>query len=176
MPSTVDPPSIQPQLDANAAKIKKRIDDAVAAASQRLADSVETEVRADIAGAGNFGPRWTSGFTAKVDSASPSGATVTFNMGVPYWRIFATGGTIFGKPLLWLPFSDDKTERPYPGRLFFVQPKSGGAPLMISAIDKKPKLHGHPSVRIPKKFAIFEIINAQTKTFGPLYRAEMKKQ
>ena len=60
-----------------------------------------------------------------------------------------------------------------PGRLFRVNRKSGGVPLLLSVADKQVKYTGHESVRIPKKFHLVEIIRAESKTIGALFRAEM---
>jgi hypothetical protein len=99
---------------------------------------------------------------------------------VPYWRVFQNGAIIQGKPLLWIPLSfateaQGVSAKDYPGRLFRVDRKSGGAPLLMSADDKQPKYSGHESVRIPKKFHLVEIVTAEAKTFGALYRVEMTK-
>jgi hypothetical protein len=170
MPITIVPASIKPQIDAQGEAIKQRIAKASAAAAQKLADNILQKGRDDISGAGKFGARWTQGLTAEV-SGEDNSRTITLSHAVSYWTVFQFGAVIHGKPLLWIPFGDSKG--PFPGRLFFVQPKSGGAPLMISADDKQPKLHGHESVTIPKKFHLVEIAQAEAKTLGALFRVEM---
>jgi hypothetical protein len=176
MPEIVfDPPSIDAPLGAQLLKIKARIDNAIAAATQRLADNILQEGRQDIASAGKFGTRWTEGLTADIANGN-----LTIRQAVPYWSVFQTGAVIQGKPLLWIPLSfadvpPGTYARDFPGRLFRVDRKAGGAPLLMSADDKQPKYHGQTSVRIGKKFHLVEIVNAQTKTFGALYRAELAK-
>jgi Family of unknown function (DUF6441) len=175
MPTSINPPSITPQLDAQADKIKQRIEKALAAAVERLAENVLQEGRSDIARAGRFGARWTQGFTAEVDGTGTV-RTVTFRQAVPYWKVFQYGALIQGKPLLWIPLSHTGITvraRDFPGRLFRVDRKSGGAPLLLSTADKQPKYHGQQSVRIPKKFHLVEIIRAESKTIGALYRLEL---
>lgn len=171
MPVTIVPASIKPQLESESEKIRQRIATATANAAQKLADNILTKGRADISGAGKFGTRWTQGLTAEVSGEGDNSRTITIRQAVPYWGVFQFGAVIHGKPLLWIPFDDNKG--PFPGRLFFVQPKSGGAPLMISADDKQPKLHGHEQVTIPKKFHLIEIAQAEAKTLGALFKVEM---
>jgi hypothetical protein len=177
MPTSIDPLSLKPDLDAHADKIRQRIEKAVAAATQKLADNILKEGRSDISGAGKFGARWTDGLTVDVSTDQPLTGSLTIRHAVPYWHIFQVGGVIHGKPLLWIPLSNagltGVSARDFPGRLFRVDRKSGGAPLLMSAADKQVKYTGHESVRIPKKFHLVEIITAQAKTFGALYRVEM---
>jgi hypothetical protein len=104
--------------------------------------------------------------------------TISIREAVPYWRVFQYGAVISGKPLLWIPLSFAReaqgvSAKNFPGRLFRVDRKSGGAPLLLAADDKQPKYHGQTSVRIPKKFHLVEIAQAESKTFGALYRVEM---
>lgn len=174
MPTTVTPPSIQAELDAANAKIQRRIDKALTAATEQLAENILQEGRRDISGAGNFGTRWTQGFTYDIQGTGAARA-LTFHQAVPYWRVFQYGAVIRGKPLLWIPLSNTGIKvraRDFPGRLFRVDRRGGGPPLLMSSADKQVKYTGHESVRIPKKFHLVEIVRAEVKTFGALYRAE----
>jgi hypothetical protein len=171
MPITIVPASITPQLDAQGDAIKARIQKATVAAVQKLSDNILQKGRADMASAGNFSSaRWQQGLTADI-SGDGASRTITISHAVSYWKVFQDGATIHGKPLLWIPFGNNKG--PFPGRLFFVQPKSGGAPLMMSADDKQAKLHGHDQVTIPKKWHLVEIAQTEAKTLGALFRVEM---
>lgn len=168
------------QIEAAAVRIKERIEKALAAAAEQLAENILQEGRSDISGAGNFGARWTEGLTAEVDGDGNI-RTITLRQAVPYWRVFQYGAIIQGQPLLWIPFEKGGPRaRDYPGRLFRVprdptlmRRKGGGAPLLMSADDKQAKYHGHESVTIPKKFHLVEIARAQSKTMGALFRHEM---
>lgn len=174
MATTVDPPSIQAQLDAANDKIRQRIENAITAATSTLAENILQQGRQDISAAGNFGTRWTQGFTYDIEGEG-NARTIIFRQQVPYWRVFQYGAVIHGKPLLWIPLSSTEPKvsaRDFPGRLFRVNRRSGGAPLLMSADDKQVKYTGHESVRIPKKFHLVEIIRAEAKTLGALYRAE----
>jgi hypothetical protein len=166
------------QLASNLAKQKLRVQKAISTAATKLGNTIVEKGRQDISSAGKFGPRWTtSGLTYDV---APEGNSSTINIreAVPYWRVFQYGAVIQGKPLLWIPLSfapeaQGVSARDFPGRLFRVDRKSGGAPLLLSADDKQPKYHGQESVRIPKKFHLVEIAQAESKTFGGLYAVEM---
>lgn len=163
------------QIEAAAARIKERIEKALAAAADQLAENILQEGRSDISGAGNFGARWTEGLTADVDGTSTL-RTITLRQAVPYWRVFQYGAVIEGKPLLWIPLSYTGLKvraRDFPGRLFRVDRKSGGVPLLMSVDDKQAKYTGHESVTIPKKFHLVEIARAQSKTMGALFRLEL---
>lgn len=168
------------QLSANLKRYQAKIARAVGAAATQLGETIVQKGRADISSAGKFGPRWTtSGLTYDI-TGSGNVRTINIREAVPYWRVFQYGAVIQGKPLLWIPLSfateaQGVRARDFPGRLFRVDRKSGGAPLLLSADDGEPKYHGQESVRIPKKFHLIEIARAEAKTYGELYRVEMRK-
>jgi hypothetical protein len=175
-----DGPPAAAQVGANLAKYKQKIRRSVDAAANKLGNSIVQKGRADIASAGQFGQRWTQGLTSEVANEGDARTVITIREAVPYWRVFQDGAIIHGKPLLWIPLSfapeaQGVSAKDFPGRLFYVERKSGGAPLLLSADDGEPKYSGHESVRIPKKFHLLEIITAESKTFGELYRVEMTK-
>jgi len=177
MPTTVDPPSLAPALNAAAQRLRERVERALQAASEALAENILEQGRQDISGAGRFGQRWTAGFTYDI-SGDGTVRTIILRHAVPYWKVFQYGAIIQGKPLLWIPLSfagipPGMYARDYPGGLFRVDRKSGAAPLLLSVADKKPKYHGQESVRIPKKFHLVEIARAESKTVGALFRLEM---
>lgn len=178
MPVTVVPASIKPQLDAQAEAIKQRIAKATEAAAQKLADNILTKGRADISGAGKFGTRWTQGLTVDV-AGDDTSRTITLSHDISYWTTHQFGAVIQGKPLLWIPFSDSGltgiSARDFPGRLFRVDRKAGGAPLLMSADDKRVKYTGHSQVRVPKRFHLIEIAQAEAKTLGALFKVELTK-
>ena len=173
----IDSPPLDQQvkklLDAQAQQIKR----SMRSAADTAADNILERGRADISGAGRFGTRWTSGLTAPV-TEEKDGIVITVRQAVPYWSIFEYGATIKGKPLLWIPLSfateaQGVRARDFPGRLFRVDRKSGGAPLLLSADDKQPKYFAKSSVTIPKKFHIVEIIQDVARLLGALYRTSM---
>jgi hypothetical protein len=148
---TVEGPPIGPQLTTGLEKIKLRVQRAISNASRKLADSIQSKGRADISGAGKFGARWTAGFTADV-TGEESVRTITVRESAAHWQTHQYGAIIHGKPLLYF-----KPDRP-----IFYRGKTT-TPAVISV----------PSVRIPKRFHLIEIVQAESKTLGALYRVEM---
>jgi hypothetical protein len=174
---------VGPKLERSLKLKKKKVLDAERGAAKDVVAYVVPKARADIAGAGKFGGRWTSGFRGSVKS-TPDGVHVLFTMPtkppMKFWPVFQKGATIRGKPMLWIPLSFAKDAqgvlaRDFPGGLFRVDRKKGGAPLLLSRADRQPKYFGKTSVRIPKKFHLVEIIREGAKKLGPFYRARMKK-
>lgn len=178
MAISLDPPSIGPQLDANLEKIRQRIRKALDNVAQQLSDNILEAGRSDISGAGNFGARWTSGFTSEI-GGDGNVRTVTLRQAVPYWKVFQYGAIIQGKPLLWIPTTKGGPRaREYGGRLFRVPKKGksrpgGGVPLLLDWDTKQVMYTGHETVTIPKKFHLIEIARAEAKTVGALFRVEM---
>lgn len=170
---------ISGRLTKNLEAHRQRVQRAVEAATSQLAENIVEKGRDDISSAGNFGSRWTEGLTSDV-GGSGNVRTVTIRQAVPYWRAHQDGAVISGKPLLWIPMSSATeaqgvSAKDFPGRLFRVERKSGGVPLLMSADDKQVKYTGHEQVRLGKRFHLVEIANAEAKTFGALYRVEMTK-
>ncbi len=135
---------------------RDRFDQAFATSLNMVASMMRDEVKADIAGAGNFGSQYTDGLSVTVD-----GTKITTKLDTPGAGLFETGGTIHGKPLLWLPISGTDAvgvqASDYGSKLFSVNRKAGGVPLLFAIKDHAPKYFGVPSVTIPKKFHIAEI-------------------
>lgn len=171
---------VGPQLTRAAAKNKAKILAAERGAAQDVVNYVVPQARADIARAGRFGPRWTQGFQGKITEGGGF-IRVSFTEAVPYWRIFQYGGVINGKPMLWIPLSFAKDAqgiraRDYPGRLFRVDRKSGGAPLLLAAGNPaQPKYFGKDHVTMPKKFHLVEIVRSGAKLMKSFYAKRMKE-
>lgn len=78
---------------------------ALRAAMTDLAKQVQTQGRAEIA-RGGFSSRWQTGFRTYVFPRVPTGSLDMQMRGryrIGYANIFERGGTIRGKPLLWVP-------------------------------------------------------------------------
>ncbi|KQU77701.1 hypothetical protein ASD12_18040 [Mesorhizobium sp. Root102] len=75
--------------------------------AHKVADIVKQGARSDIAAAG-FGPRWQNTLKVVVypQRALSTHPTIQIYHLIPYSGIFEDGGTISGKPLLWLPLSN----------------------------------------------------------------------
>lgn len=144
---------------------RDRFDQAFAVSKNMIASMMKTEVSADVASAGNFD---TSKVTVAVD-----GDTITTTVDLPGAAIMETGGTIYGKPLLWLPFSGTDAEgvqaSDYGGQLFSVNRLTGGVPLLFSINDRKPKYFGVPNVNVPKKFHVAEIEQRVMATYKDIF-------
>lgn len=144
--------------------VRDRYDQAFAVAKNMIASMMRAGVAADIQGAGNFGNRFLETLTVTVD-----GDTITTKITAPGADIFETGGTIHGHPLLWIPISGTDAvgieAGDYGGKLFSVNRKAGGPPLLFSVKDHAPKYFGVPSVTIPKKFHIEDV---QARVMGDL--------
>lgn len=150
---------------------------AMRATANEAAQQIETDGRANIAGAGNFGARWTDGWKATVGEGGGF-IRIRVTMGVPYWTVFQHGKVIQGKPLLWIPLSfatDAKgvRARDYPGQLFRVN-RASGAPLLLTT-GGEPKYFGKESVTIPKKFRLLEIVRKVSQSMRQLYLRNYKR-
>lgn len=93
-------------------------------------------------------------------SIKESGFIVTIRGALSgFWSIFQTGGTIQGKPILWIPLpgTDAVGVRPknYPGGLFRVV--RSGKPLLGSIRDKQIKYVGVSSVTMPRRLNLGSI-------------------
>lgn len=156
-----------------------RVRSSMRGAARDAADTIVALGQGDIARAGNFGSRWTDGLHADV---TEGGGNIRINVthDVPYWSVFEHGATIAGRPMLWIPLSfatdaQGKRARDFPGRLFRVDRKTGGAPLLLSAEDKEPKYFGADEVTIPKKFHLTEITRSIAQRFADIYRARFQE-
>jgi hypothetical protein len=146
----VEPPldqQVKRLLDAQAQQIKR----SMLSAAGTAADHILERGRADISGAGRFGPRWTSGLTAPV-TEEKDGIVITVQQSAPFWQVFEYGAVIKGKPLLY--FAPDR-------------------PILYKGKTTTPALISKYSVTIPKKFHIVEIIQDVAKLLGVLYRTSM---
>jgi hypothetical protein len=154
---------------------------ATTGAAREVAKRIETQGRADIRRAGRFGPRWTEGLqaTVKPKTGALLNAVVTVSHNISYFDIFEKGGTILGKPLLWIPLSYTRltmSAREYAatfGGLFYVRSRSG-LPLLLSIRDRKPKYFGVSSIHMPKKFHIEQVCTEVMKEFELIYTAQLK--
>jgi hypothetical protein len=143
------------------------------------AQEIVARAKEDIKGAGNFGSRWTDGFSAEV-SRGGGNYRLDISHDVPYFNVFERGALIQGNPMLWIPlsFASDAQgfrARDYPGSLFRVDRVSGGAPLLLDYDTKEPKYFGKESVTIPKKFHIGEIISDVARKLRDYYRSCLGK-
>jgi hypothetical protein len=169
-------PPIKPQIDETMAHLKVRMQEAAASSSEQLAETIQTKGRADIAAAGRFGGAWQSGFTYDISGEGAKSRTITFHHSNPLWRVFQSGATIKGKPLLWIPVDPGGPRaKDFSGRLFQVKrSKKRDTPLLMSADDHKVKYIGVKKVIIRRKFHLLKIIRDESKKLRDLFKAGMK--
>jgi hypothetical protein len=155
-------------LEATAEEYEK----AFATARNMIAGMLLEQVKTDIQSAGKFGSDYLSGLSVTVDDD-----TIKLTLDAPGANVFEEGGTIHGNPLLWLPISGTDAEgiqaSSYADKLFSVNRKTGGVPLLFSVRDHAPKYFGVPSVNIPKKFHIREIQNRVMDNFASIFESAL---
>lgn len=163
-----------PNFAARMAGLAERLQRAVAATTNMIASMLLETGQADIGSAGNFGQRWTDGLHV-TQQGSGGNMKLFFTHDIPYATIFETGGTIQGKPLLWIPLSGTDAAgvraSAFPGGLFSARypRKNGGPPLLFSISDKKPRYFGVESVTIPKKFHLAEDVTSVMANFRAVF-------
>lgn len=145
---------------------RDRVRQAVRRTRRSLAVDVKQQGDAQIRAAGNFGSDWTDAFIVTQRGERTDTQVLEFSFGGdrPYGAIFETGGTIHGKPLLWIPLPwtglKDVWARNYPGRLFRVNNASrSGNPLLFDVSDKQAKYVGVRSVFLKPRFGLVDMIN-----------------
>ena len=152
---------------------------AVAALREVAADAVQ-EGRQNIAGAGRFRGKWVSGLQYRTQGADgePSlqaKAIIFHSMGIA--GVFEHGATIQGKPLLWIPTTPGGPPASRSGKKL-VSATVRGQPMLFDANDRdrhrKPLYVGIPSVRIPKKFRITEIVKRHASQLGAMFLKHFK--
>jgi uncharacterized protein DUF6441 len=158
-------------------------DAAVAALNELAAESVR-EGRLNIAGAGKFGPKWIEGLQYRIVSPTKGGETSLQTKAVIFHKfgiagVFEHGATIAGKPLLWIPTDPGAPPAGRSGKKL-VSATVHGHPVLFDAADRardrKPLYIGVPSVRIPKKWRIIEIVKLNVKKFSALFLKHFKVQ
>lgn len=152
-----------------------RVRNAMRAAAFDASEEIRELAAADMAAAGDFGPRWTGGLNVVITEGGGN-IRMAFNHNVDYFSVFQYGKVIEGKPLLWIPlsFAEDAKgvlARNFPGGLFRVdRSKKGKAPLLLSYATRQPKYFGKESVTIPKKFHVIEIIQDVAKRIPAFFK------
>lgn len=152
------------------------------AALREVADDAVDEGRENIASAGQFGPQWQSGLKRRMKDATDKGepslqakAIIFHKFG--YAGVFEHGATIQGKPLLWIPTEQGGPTASRSGKKL-VSATVRGQPMLFDANDKsrdrKPLYIGVPSVRIPKKWRITEIVEKNAARLAELFLQHFK--
>lgn len=150
------------------------------AAAKEVLNTALDAARENIARAGNFGSRWTSGLQGTLNKSADGDLEILFTHTEEHFWVFQKGTTIYGQPMLWIPLSHatdarNVFARDYPGGLFRVDRKGGKAPLLLSRAEGEPKYFGKEKVTIPKKFRVIEIIRETARTFKAVLASKIRR-
>ena len=154
---------------------------AIAALRETAANAVQ-EGRSNIAGAGKFGPKWQSGLQYRTQDAGAGGEpslrakAIIFHK-IGFAGVFEHGATIQGKPMLWIPTTEGGPRASRSGKKL-TSATVRGKPMLFDANDpdrhRKPLYIGVPSVRIPKKWRITDIVKQHVRRFAQLFHNHLK--
>ena len=156
---------------------------AVGALVQVANDAVQ-EGRQQIASSGRFSDQlrqtiraqdtWQTGLKARMQDAKDGDApslqakAIIFHT-IGLAGIFEHGATIAGQPMLWIPTDPQARPAGRSGKKL-VSATINGTPVLFDAADhdlhRKPLYIGVPSVRIPKKWRITEIVKKHAEQLG----------
>lgn len=175
----ITPPNIGQLWAQQFSELAEKLNRALTAAMNMAAAMILDAARSDISSAGNFGQSWTSGLTMDIEGVAPN-MRMYLTHTIPYAGIFETGGTIQGKPFLWIPLSGTDAQgvraSAFGGGLFSAKyPRKSGPPLLFSMADKKPRYFGIESVTIPKKFRLTDDITSVMSNFRAVFDSAWQK-
>lgn len=153
---------------AAARRARGTMEGAVRASAKDLAKDVQTQGRAEI-GRALHSKRWERGFQTWVFPRTPNGSldvTVRGRHRIGYANIFERGGTIRGRPLLWIPLPSAPAKiggRPTTAGAFV---REVGPLHTIRRPGKPPLLAGY-SMRAPgpgRKLSVAQLRTGQRNT------------
>ena len=156
---------------------QRAVSTAAVAALREAADDAVDEGRDNIAGAGRFGPSWQQGLKRRMKDATDGGEPSLQAKAIIFHKfgfagVFEHGAVIQGKPLLWIPTIEGGPAASRSGKKL-MSATVRGQPMLFDANDRnrerKPLYIGVPSVRIPKKFRITEIVKEHAARLGELF-------
>ena len=164
------------QFEKNFTGLREKFAKAFTAAANMAASMIEQAARADIVRSGM--PNMASSLQVKAEG-SINNMRISMTIGDPRAALFETGGTVHGKPLLWLPLSGTSAEgihaSEFPDKLFSAKSKTG-LPLLFSIADKSPKYFGVEQVTIPRKFHLKEVQASVMANFRQIFDTALKGQ
>ncbi|AEH88199.1 DUF6441 family protein [Mesorhizobium opportunistum] len=191
-------------LEAASGQFDKAMEDATSdvkkasmGAAHKAADIMKRDGRADIAAAG-FGPKWQNALRVVVypKNAESIQPTIQTYHKIGYSEIFEEGGSIFGKPLLWLPIEKNLPTRQGLHRVtpsFYVKNigplfpiyRAGKAPLLaarvktgrrnkqgVAEMETVPMFVGIDEVTLKDRFHIREIADQVADQLPGIFAAE----
>jgi hypothetical protein len=155
---------------------------AAVAALRDVAAGAVQDGRSNIAGAGRFKGPWISGLQYRTQGATEGGEPSLSAKAIIFHKfgfagVFEHGATITGQPLLWIPTTPGAPSAGKSGKKL-TSATVRGRPMLFDASDKnrdrKPLYIGVPSVTIPKKFRITEIVKEHVARIGMLFLKHFK--
>jgi len=157
---------------------------AAQAALRETAANAVQEGRQNIgaAGPGFRHAKWQSGLQYLTKNATKDGEPSTSAKAIIFHKygiagVFEHGAVIQGKPMLWIPTEHGAPTASRSGKKL-MSATVRGKPMLFDANDKdrdrKPLYIGVPSVRIPKKFRVIEIVKKHVAKFGALFSKHFK--
>lgn len=180
---------IRKELDAAARELQRPMAEAATAALREVGKQAVSDGKRHMASRG-FSAKSQKGFTS---SFKPKGqpslkAELRVFHRVGYFGLFEEGGTIFGKPKLWLPLPSVPkgiSGRPMRPREFsarFGQLRSvnhpGRAPLLVGKLPGSqksvPLFVGVSAVRLRDRLDLYDVIDRALDRFPELYLQNVK--
>lgn len=150
---------------------------AAVAAIREVAGNAVKEGRSNIAGAGKFGPKWQQGLQFRMQKTADGEPSAIIFHRYGFAGVFEHGATIEGQPLLWIPTTEGGPRASRSGKKL-TSATVRGQPMLFDANDRdrhrKPLYIGVPSVRIPKKWRITEIVKEHAAKIADLFRKYLK--
>lgn len=157
-------------ISGNWLRAGARLTGSIKGATKQASEEIEKAVSEVVASGGNFGGKWTEGIHATVIEGNGFNSQIQVTSDIPFFSVFNNGVTIKGNPFLWLPlsFGEAAGQRvsSYSGRLFMVNRRTGGPPLLLSIESKQPLFVGLSSVTIKKKWDMASVIQNVMRGFA----------
>jgi hypothetical protein len=187
MPLTLSYSSHEGEVRRSLEELQHPIASALAAAMKEAGDLIRKRGRDNIRQSGLGSRRWIEGLQVQVTPADSFDASLRVFHRIGFAGIFEEGGTITGKPLLWLPINanlPDRRGRRWTPRQYVRQV----GPLYSARAAKRPILVGKPpgksravpvffgvrSVEIQKRFNIAGIVEDVANDFEQIYAKHLR--
>jgi hypothetical protein len=169
------------KIKHNMDQMGKQVREAMRKAAEDAAQEIMARGADDIQGAGNFGERWQDALDSQVTETQRTLRVETTMMGGPpvsYWRVFEYGADISAKNpsgLMWLPWGLDKsrTDGLWP-RAYGMENLFRVKNVLFDRDSMQPMYFGTPSVHIPQKFHLRDIIMQVSRELKSYYAEHMR--
>src|SRR5262245_32829333 len=171
---------------------QRRVSGSAVGALVQVTNDAVAEGRKQIGSSGRFSDNlrrtisatdtWQSGLKSRMRDAREGGEPSLKAKGLVFHTIglagiFEHGATIEGKPMLWIPLDPRARPAGRSGKKL-TSATVRGTPMLFDANDRdrhrKPLYIGVPSIRIPKKWRIIEIVKQHVAKFSALFAMRFK--